>query len=236
MLDWRSDPIDGTLPPGMFPSIEQVILRAKRLVPSLEFLVIDSFAKLIPGGKRYDYSIISPLLMEVQKSCSRHSVAILGIVPMQAESNGNGSHKAPRDRIFNNAAWGEAATTLCQWDFESRNMWQPYRELLVCPSKQHPRRFRFELDAAFNITDVTGQLLSAEADTVNYVMDEWAKGKQGQQLKTAQVHEAAKYNSVSRASMFRWLDRCVELGYLEKTGHGEYEVRFPETVLDSKPQ
>lgn len=195
-------------------TVGAAIRLARACVPNLRVLFLDGMYSLCPG-RINDYRDSSRFLLTTLRTCTEESLTIIGCVPTSKSREGEG-YTTPREKIAGSGSWG--AISFTKFLFEPRRpskVRDMTRLLTVMPRSKHTNELsytRTEHGLIYGAEGISNPELDGWLDTVPI----------GEEIPASTLVEAATRFGISRASLYRWLEERLELGFLCKLRHGVY--------------
>jgi len=220
------------IPPGEFPfhdqtapgsetTVEFVIKRCSEAYPNNPLLFIDGFARLIPGGKISDYSVVADFLCSAGAAARKYNRTVIGCLHAGKERDGSG-YANPRDQVCGSTAWvGFSNLTLVLQRDKPKEPEDPIRKLHVLARGAHG-------DKTYRYRKLESGILIPEDDPVEddmaTMITAWLEKQPfDQPIPTAQFIEIGKNEaSISRATVERWIKKSVENLLIERVSKGIY--------------
>ncbi|MGH9437999.1 MAG: AAA family ATPase [Terriglobia bacterium] len=185
------------------------------LEPLPELLLVDGFARLVPGSRMNDYGAVADFLTDCQTWCEKTHHTLIGSVPTAKSLDGEPQRGNIRERASGSVAWG--AFTEVVWLIEQGA--DPRTRILQQSSPYGQPR-------AWELMFKDGRLEPLQiAKAIEPVPDrilDWLK-----QRETFSLQEFADFIVMPKATASRALHRIIEAGYARKVRHGIYMTVLP---------
>ena len=192
-----------------------------------EVLFIEAFQVLIPNGEMGKYWHVLNFFRSWNQACELNNLTPFGTChqPKTFEGEGYARH---RDKIMGTAAWGAAAEGILTLDYnQPGNIDCSLRDMCVLPRNEKPWALTLDFDSK-------GYLLESKQDHSlgdMFLQQELVKQADGNLITTQQIEIWSSAKRVSRASMYRWLEKCPNLAQV-KRGLYRYVANPPQPEIN----
>jgi hypothetical protein len=184
-----------------------------------EFIYIDGFTSLCPGGKMNDYQVVAKWLIELQKYCKETNIMLLGACHT-SKTRENQELKDLRQTITGATSWAGYTedAIIIRPDYKDKT--GDTRELHLLPRNGKEETIKANMREGI-MQEENEEGLGEDAIEFLFVGD---LEEHGSLLTATYLQSKANNKGVSRRSLFRWLNKMVEGGRMRKEGRGMYKV------------
>lgn len=194
----------------------------KLLLPPGSLLIVDPIS-LFLGGKLIDYACTAAAMLQLQRIAKERQLTILGVHHVSKQKDDpKSNYRRPQDRILGSGALLGFSDTQF-WMIGPEETRKPYYWVGYASHSEVGRRFEFSRDKL-------GRFVQVTQDPLEKLKKE-AKGDQNMAIlrlidveptPILAVVAAAEALGVSRAAVYRTLDRLMLAGGVTKDGVGRY--------------
>ena len=184
------------------------------------FLFIDGFARMVPGGKISDYSIVADFLCECASLARRYKVTIIGCLHAGKERDGSG-YVDPRDKVCGSTAWiGFSNMSLVMHRAKPKDPDDPIRVLHVLTRGAHG-------DQVYQYQKTESGLLVPWIDPEDLnclsLVRCWLQDQGDRMIPKSEIIEQGSLATVTKRTLERWMESQIESGRLRRAKHGFYQ-------------
>lgn len=183
------------------------------------FIYIDGFTSMCPGGKLNEYQPVAKWLATLQMYCQRKNLTIVGACHCTKVREGE-QFIDPRQRIAGSVAWAaySESVVLVEQDNGKDN---GKRRVMLLPrnAASDAIPMEFKQDGTLQVTDGSKDAVAADGFVLGNLLTEFGKGEEIYYLK---MWSDAQKKHIGRRSFDRWLAKQVEEGKLDRLKKGVY--------------
>ena len=203
-------------------TIEGALRLARNIAPHLRVLFVDGLAGLCPGNINI-LREAAQYLSGIRQLCFKQDLTIIGTV-LCGKSD---EESAVRHRPIGSAAWSEyTGTKICIEPVNAQKLDDPDRMIHIIPRAGSPTSKRYTLDPETHRLTPTEEL-GASANALTEWLDQF---QASEEISVALILQAGAQFGMSRATTYRWIKQCVELGVLVNAKRGYY-IKPPAKVV-----
>jgi hypothetical protein len=194
--------------------------------PRPQFLIVDRFQALMPGGKINDYCEVGKWCAHLARWREEHDVTMIGTAST-AKVKAHEDRYMPHDQILGAVCWAEDAHAAWMLNVSEPKQQKPEEVVRIVIGLTHGELTRTHTYYDF---DSDGRLVpTLEAPVMSDL--EWrvaleatvAAHASAEPVRTAQIIEWGVTLGTSRASVERWIADMLLDGKLEKVSQGKYK-------------
>ena len=194
-----------------------------------DFIYVDGFTALCPGGFHNNYSVVAKWLASLQRYCGRMGITIVGACHTAKTKEGE-SFLDPRQRILGSVAWAGFSETVLiiepLWDDKTKLK----RVLHILPRNRQNDEMILKLNSQGQLT-LPEKTQHAETIT-NFVMESVLMAyPPGTEVLYGGLRETAVSKGIQSRTFERWVARYVEDGKLIKVKRGVYVIPEPSELV-----
>lgn len=182
----------------------------------MKVLFLDGLAALCE--KVSDERTVTQFMLTITEACSRMGITVIATIRSSKARTGEG-YVSIRERIIGSGAFCSYSDT--KIGIEPTKPSEPMnnsRVITLLPQNSKPEVLNFTL-SEFGLLPGEGVSTKARA------LDEWLVGaERGITVTTSALVELAATTNLSESTVYRWIRIQVELGTLDKVGHGQYRI------------
>jgi hypothetical protein len=207
--------------------------------PEAKLIVVEGIGTFVPDGKVNDYHVVSGFLRKISRNCRKAGVTILGIHHTSKEKGGKdgGGYENAREKLLGSAAWAAFAESIFMLDpFKASDPASPYRRLSVFPRNKTAGfivNYKFgqngvlqqigDQDLPQESTNRNGRPPDSGAAVEIYSFLTTLKSENRSAFEISELSSFVG-DRVSRATLYRRVEKLVLDGILASTKHGTYEI------------
>lgn len=202
--------------------IGKILTRLPKFFGGLpNFIYIDGFTALVPGGYLNSYSIVAKWLAALQRFCSKKGVTILGACHTTKVKEGE-KFVNPRQRIAGSVAWAGFSDTVILVDADDEEG-SEYRTLGLLPrnGKEEFVRIRFDDTGKLILAENADKAVSAAAGEFLFdnLLEQYLPGDE---VYSPRLQEAAAGAGIKTRTFWNYVETAVAAGKLVKVRRGVY--------------
>lgn len=210
-------------PSGLLPSVGEIIRWC-----STPLLIIEALTVLLPqtrsGNPSNNYTLVGSWLMDVSELCQKHDKTIIATVHSAKAKAGEG-YADLRQKVLGSVAFAAMVETIFLIDrAKPEDETDPGRIIHVLPRNAAETRHYFELDSQGMFRPA---LAPSEADCTLVIESIFQAIPSEAVFETSDIIVEAEKRGVSRASVFRWLQRALRDRRVERVASGRYKKLRP---------
>lgn len=201
-------------------TLEAVIQAARDAEPHAKLLILDGFARLVPGSKTNDYGEVAHFLSACTRRCKKEDITILGLVHA-AKTKENERYTNPRERILGSVAWaGFTETIIFISSTDPDDVECKYRMLEILSRQSAGIKQELEFHEGRLIPSTRKQEMEFK---ITSFLDAFPFGV------VFSSEEFAATIGIKKTRAYEILNRLIETKAVEKVGHGKY-TRRPDSL------
>ena len=186
-----------------------------------DFIYIDGFTALCPGGHINSYSVVAGWLAGLQRYCSRMGVTILGACHT-TKTKENERFTNPRQRIAGSVAWAGFSETVIIIEPPDDTENTRLRVVSLLPRNHMEEHITLSFDDQGRL-QLPDKVKHAES-AAKFLLDNLEFGQAGDIIEVKELMRVAKEKGVGQRTFYRWLKGAVGEGKVVKVRNGEYMV------------
>jgi RecA-family ATPase len=211
-------------------TVEELIVSLQERRPELKVFIIDGLAMMAPDNFRgIDYQSVSKFACALSRLCHKKEITIIAVMH-SPKQHSNERYDNPRQRVSGSVAWAAIANTIFLVEpFSDTDKNQRHRRtLLILPRNAAEESHDIMFDKSGRLVDVPADPKEEQDIKITVsAMDGWLELlPAGAELKMDDLLDAAEDKGISRRSIFRWVESCLERGKLLRVGRGRYQKPF----------
>jgi len=188
-----------------------------------DFIYIDGFTGLVPGGHINNYSVVAKWLAMLARYCENKKVTILGACHTTKVKEGE-MFKDPRQRITGSVAWAAYTEGVIILDTVEGDDNANRRVVTLLP-RNNPTEIipmTFDAEGKLQMPESVRVRGESTAFILNGIIENVKDD--GGYVTFMRLKKMAENNKISNRSLERWLAGKVKEGILVREGRGMYRV------------
>lgn len=186
------------------------------------FVYVDGFTSLCPGGKINDYMPVAKWLAHLSGFCQRKNLTILGACHTTKVREGE-TFTDPRQRIAGSVSWAAYTETVLLIESPGAKDDKGKRRVMLLPrnAPADMLNMQFGEDGSLQIADSSKDAILADRFVLDNLMNKLSLGA-GEEIYYLKLWNMAKEKHVNRRTFDRWLAKAIEGGGLVRMKKGVY--------------
>lgn len=191
-----------------------------------DFVYVDGFTALVPGGEMNSYSHVAKWLGSLQRYCEKHTITILGACHTTKAKEGQ-KFLNPRQRIAGSVAWAGFSETVIIIEPPEEDEVGNQRRVMLLP-RNHPGEILMMHFNEEGVLCLPESHANREEEAAFIMVDLLPNGGR---FNHGDLWTEAKEKGVPRRSFDRWLATMIEQKLIRRIKKGVYEINGKDASL-----
>lgn len=184
------------------------------------FVYVDGFTSLCPGGKINEYHIVAHWLADLQRFCETKAITILGACHTTKTKEGNGFTN-PRQKVLGTVAWASYSESMVIIEPDDKDKSASRRTVMLLPRNGGTETVMMRFSDSGRLVPATEDAVQTETFLLQGLLNE-LDIKDGEEIYYLRIWAKAKDKGVSRRTFDRWLGKAVKDGNIKRVKKGVY--------------